>query len=74
MSVYTPDVSDNVDGHKYLIGTMRLDSNDMGHYKVMNVVAETYAETMWPQIDAYRRHVSPTGKLLKKTVEDEYHT
>ena len=72
VSVDTPAVSDNVLDYKYLIGTIHLDPDDIQHYKVMDVVVEEYDETVGPQIVAYRRHVTPTGKLLPMREEDEY--
>ena len=47
VSVDTPDVSNNVDDYKYLVGIMHLEPDDTEHYEV---------------IVAYRRHVTPTGK------------
>ena len=72
VSVDTPEVSGDVLDYKYLIGTIHLDPDDMEYYKVVDVVEETYDETEGPLIVAYRRHVTPTGKHLKKTEEDDY--
>ena len=72
VSVDTNDVSSDVNEYKYLIGTIHLDPDDGEYYKVTDVIEETYDETEGPLIVAYRRHVSKTGKYLKKTTEDDY--
>ena len=72
VSVDTNDVSGDVNEYKYLIGTIHLDPDDGEYYKVTDVIEETYDETEGPLIVAYRRHVSKTGKYLKKTTEDDY--
>ena len=72
VSVDTNDLSGDVNEYKYLINTIHLDPDDGEYYKVTDVVEETYDDTEGPLIVAYRRHVSKTGKHLKKTSEDDY--
>ena len=71
MSVDTIGASGDVNEYKYPIGTIHLDPGDMEYYKVVDVVVETYDKAEGPLIVAYWRHVSSTGKHMKKTEEDD---
>ena len=72
VAVDITEVSGDVDTYKYLIGTIHQDPDDLEYYKVTDVLEETYDEMEGPLIVAYRRHVSQSGKYLKKTDEDDY--
>ena len=71
VTVDIPYVSDDVVDYKYLIGNMHLNSDDIRHIKVLDVVVEEYDETVGPQIVVYRRHVTPTGRLRPMREKDE---
>ena len=72
VSLDTSDGSGDVLDYKYLIGTMHLDPDDFKYYKIIDVLEEIFDESEGPLIVAYRRQVSETGKLLKKTEDDDY--
>ena len=63
VSVDTMEVSGDVNGYQYLVGTVHRDKDDLLLYNTVSVIAETFKEDEGPVIVAYRRQVNDKGKL-----------
>ena len=70
-SVYvdTTYVLGNADDYKYSIGTLHRDPEDMGYYKVKDVVKDTLDES-GPLKGTDRLHATKTGMMQPMPVDD----